>query len=385
MRTYKLLIWTLFLALILQSCKKQSNYNFLVKGTITSAPQNTKAYLYRALPTGNKLLDSATVDGNGQFELKGTTHEKDFFIVNFSGNNYNIYLIIDSADVIELSGNYKDLLNTYDVQGSADSRLIRQLERHLAQTKKKLDSLAGIYTRLTDEGKTDSAQIIDSLIQTVLKEQKRFSSGFVFNHYNNLAALPALSQVYVPGKGIFDPNEDSQLYFMVDSALGRLYPRNMHVLKLHSFVSNIRINKRRQMFNVYKIREGSEAPEFTVKDIQGNTVSLNGLLDKDLYLVFCSVWCDNCGGILETAVRLQNSGKYNVLLFCLATDKQEIKEYMAKHPGMANLKIVSDYKLWNSPIVKKYEVVKIPTVFLISQQGKIISINPGEQELQNKR
>jgi hypothetical protein len=84
----------LVLFFVLVGCNRSVNYNFTVRGRLSDLPKHKiYAHLYHALPTGNVLLDSTLVDKDGRFVLHGKAHGLDFYVVNFTGQNYNIYLL----------------------------------------------------------------------------------------------------------------------------------------------------------------------------------------------------------------------------------------------------------------------------------------------------
>ena len=168
MLSYKQFGILVLTVLLILSCQQKKDHNFTVSGYIKNAPDSTVARLYLSLPSGDKLVDSADVDPDGNFLLKARTQGLNFYYVNFSGQNYNIYLLVDSGQNIVLTADYRDILNTYRVQGSPRSDTIRMLEQHLAHTRKQIDSLAEIYNELVDKGLTDSAKTVDSVIKQVM-------------------------------------------------------------------------------------------------------------------------------------------------------------------------------------------------------------------------
>ncbi len=380
----KIITSLLLFSLLIISCKQSTNYNFTLSGQITNAPKNTQAKLYLYLPTGEQLIDSTILNPDGKFTFKAKTNGTNFYYLKFSGKNYNLYVLADSGDHITVKADYNDLLGTYHVEGSKDSKLIQILEQHLYKTRKRLDSLSFVFEKYRSENKLDSAKIIDSLIRVTLKGQKEFSTDFVKKHHNSLAAIPALSQVYAPGKGVFSPIDDAELYFMVDSALGKKYPRNPNVLRLHSFVMNIKAERRRHQQRSFVIRENAPAPDFTIKTLDGQNITLSKI-SKPVLLVFWSTWCKSCVNTLELARSVNFDGKVRVITVCLSTDTAQINQFIAQHPDFKTLTISPAFRLWQEPIVKNYSVTKLPTSFLISKQKKIEIINPAFEDLRSMK
>ncbi len=370
--TQRKLLLTAILFLLILGCQKEPSWNFTVEGKLINAPTGTYARLYHALPTGNVLMDSVQLDQNGKFKIHGTTHGKDFFVLNFTNGNYNIYLLVDSGDNIFLTANHESLLNTYEIKGDNDSRLIQLLEQHLDSTRRYVNSLKMQYNELTEKGLTDSARKVALLIKQALDNQKKYSTNFVYKHYQSLVALPALSQSYHPGQPVFAPEDDAQLFFMVDSALGRLFPKNPHVLRMHSFVQNIKLNMQRKQSFGYFVAPGQKAPDFMAYDINHKPVELKNFRGKYVYLIFTASWCKKCTEIMDKRKNL-NSNKVVKIAFALDIDSSSLAQLAQKYSN--SYLILNDHKFWNSPIVRKYNVSRIPTEFLIGPDGKILAIN----------
>ena len=294
MRIRKLLFLVVAFSSLLWSCQKQKEWNVEINGHIDNIPSKTYAHLYLALPTGNELVDSVPLDNNGNFFLKTKVKQKNFYTLSFTNSNYNIYLLLDSGQAVHITADYNDILNTYNVEGSPESKLIQQLEQYLSHTRHILDSLTFLHHNLVQKGALDSANAIDEQIKQTMTKQKQYSTRFVLEHINSLVALPALSQVYVPGKGIFDPENDAKLYFMVDSALSIHYPKNPHVLRMHSFVQNIKLDLNRRQFSTNNIHPGTQAPDFKAKTIDNKEIRLSDFRGKYVYLLFIASWCADC-------------------------------------------------------------------------------------------
>ena len=374
MRIRKLAFILLIITLSFSGCRKSREWNVQINGHMDNAPSNTYAHLYLALPTGNELIDSVQIDGQGNFIIRTRVKEKNFYTLSFTNSNYNIYLLLDSGQTVKLTADYKDILNTYNVEGSQESRLIQRIEQHLSSTRRRLDSLTFIYEGLVQQGSKDSAQAIDSIIKQTLKAQKQYSTRFVMEHMNSLVALPALAQVYVPGKGIFDPENDAQLYFMVDSALSVHYPRNPHVLRLHSFVQNIKLNLRRKQFTANGILPGQPAPDFTAQTLDNKHIRLSDFRGNYVYLLFIASWCEDCRQTISWAKKINRTDVVKIAIM-LDIDQEPAKKYAAQN--LRDFRVICDGRFWNSPIVRLYQVKRLPAEILISPQGKILSV--GEQ------
>ena len=359
----------LFLSNIFFSCKRYFKENVQIKGNIQNIPSNTYALLYHALPTAPLLIDSTKLDKDGSFILKTHISEKDFYYLTFTGNNYNIYLVLDSGQTITIQADYKDLLNTYNVEGSYESSLIQLLEQQFSYTRRKLDSLATLYNQYISENIQDSAEIVNIEIKRVMSAQKKFSRDFVLKHKNSLVVLPALSQVYVKGKSVFTPEEDEKIYFLVDSILSIYYPHNSHVLRLHTFVQNIKLNKLRNR-NIHNfIEPGIIAPDFEAKTMDGKVFRLSEQAGKKVYIVFLASWCEECIKFLQKDIDTNNVVKVAIML---DIDQDKAQEFAQKY--LQSFTVICDKKFWNSQIVKRYNILELPRGILISKDGTILEV-----------
>lgn len=375
MKLCKLAILLLTSAILFSSCQKKHDYNFTINGQVKNAPQNLTVKLFLSLPTGSQLVDSTKIGTDGKFSLKARANGKNFYYITFSGKDDNIYLLADSGTNLTLTLDYQNILNSYKIQGSHENQLLQQLEKRLFRTKSKIDTLAQKFLQVREKGLLDSAKKIDSLIQITLNEQKQFSTNFILKHYNSLVAIAALSQVYAPGKSIFKPLDDAQLYFMVDSALGRLYPDNPQVLRLHSLVLNIKAEQKRRSASQWAIFPGQKAPDFSIKTTDNKTFTLNKS-HKYVLLIFWSPWGNDAVPALNIVLKVLNKPQLQILSICLSPDTAQVQKFYDKYPELQQIPTAIRTKLWNDSIVRKYQVKKLPTLILISPKKEILNINP---------
>jgi len=118
---------------------------------------------------------------------------------------------------------------------------------------------------------------------------------------------------------------------------------------------------------------GQIAPEISLIDKDGNTVTLSSLKGKVVLVDFWASWCGPCKATLPAVVKLYNKFKdqgFDVLGVSLDTDKsawlRTAKEYKLPYT------LVNDA---GSNAATDYGVYAIPTSFLVDKTGKIIAID----------
>ena len=131
-------------------------------------------------------------------------------------------------------------------------------------------------------------------------------------------------------------------------------------------------------FAVEKL-EGRKAPDFTLKDINGNPVSLSSFKGKTVLLNFWATWCPPCRAEMSSMDKLSQMLKNKgLVILSVSTDRAvtDVKDYLKKYP--VSFSVVVDYNLNVSRSL--YKVFMVPTTFLIDKRGIIVEKYFGEQD-----
>ncbi len=116
--------------------------------------------------------------------------------------------------------------------------------------------------------------------------------------------------------------------------------------------------------------KGSPAPDFSLVDTSGNTVSLSQMQGKVVVVNFFTIWCQPCRHEIPdlNAIYKENKDKgLSMVGICLNADPNELK-VLAKQLNL-------DYPvlLGTDKVNHDYgEIVGVPTTFIIDKQGKIV-------------
>lgn len=124
-------------------------------------------------------------------------------------------------------------------------------------------------------------------------------------------------------------------------------------------------------------RVGSEAPDFSLKDLGGKEVKLSQLRGRPVMINFWATWCPPCRQEIPTIVQTYNethnsADAYEILGVATQSDQNTIqafaKEFNIDFPVLPD----SD-----NSITELYHVLPIPTSFFIDRDGIIREIHVG--------
>ena len=139
--------------------------------------------------------------------------------------------------------------------------------------------------------------------------------------------------------------------------------------------------------NGYKAKAGTQAPDFSLPDYDGNLVSLSDYKNKRfILLIFVrGDWCPYCHMILRTYMREKEKFQSkNIMLLSIGPDPVGVNREMATKLGLDykvlsdhGMKVASEYGIQlpdyrNFTATKHEEGMPLPASFLIDTKGKVI-------------
>lgn len=364
----------LFVTLLLNACSnKNSNNNqnlFELKGKLMNS-SGEDIYLEKMSPKGLAIIDTAVINENGEFIFNTIKPELGFYKLKISDRNFAT-LILDSIQKVMVTGNAKDLGNTFNVEGSADSKLFWELNEISKNSYKQRDSLSRLYQAYANSMKMDAKKMdslslaIEAPYNAITEKQNNYLTHFIDLHPTSLASLAAIQQLA--------PENYLSYYIKLDQAMMSKYPNSQYVTFFHEKLEPLK-----------RLQIGALAPDFTLNNVEGKPVALSSLKGKVVLIDFWASWCAPCRAETPNLAKLYAKYKNkNFEIFSVSLDKEKDKWTDAIKKDKLNWTNVNDPALWDSKVVKLYNFNSIPTTYLIDKAGKIICSNLRGEELEKK-
>ena len=128
-----------------------------------------------------------------------------------------------------------------------------------------------------------------------------------------------------------------------------------------------------------QVKEGENAPNFTLKNLDGKEISLNQFRGKHVLINFWATWCGPCKIEMPSLEALYERFKdRNFVLLAISNDMfgaNIVKPFVKAHN--INFPVLLDQRL---KVSNTFGVVSLPTTFMIDPQGKIIGALFGAED-----
>lgn len=359
--------------IVLASCNKTETGNFTVTGKIKSAPADM-VYLEK-LSYQNadmKIVDSAKIGADGSYTLSGTDTQQNLYLVSFK-DNPSVIVVNDAKNIhidVDMNG-YHDP----EISGSSATDQLYAFIRDYWQKDSMISLTYYQLDTIGQQGMKDTAHI-NELQHRYARELNALQDvvrNFISTSNNPAAICFALDKA----KGAVAPDE---LYALIQNASKR-FPGHAG---LAIFKSSITQAATGTSGGPYALLD-QQAPDLTMNDVNGKSVSISNFKGKYLLVDFWASWCAPCRAENPAVVAAYGKFKnknFEILGVSLDANKSDwlkaIKADKLSWPQM------SDLKHWESSAVGTYQFEAIPFNVLIDPNGKIIAAGLRDEALDKK-
>ena len=271
-------------AIALGACNSEPQ--FKIEGEVSGA-EGKMLYLEAAALEGIVPLDSVKLKAGGSFAFKqARPASPEFYRLRIDDKVVN--LSVDSTETVSVKAPYAEFATAYTVEGSENSRKIKELT--LKQMKLQASADALFRSMQAHRMGIDTYQ--DSLAALLKNYKDDVKINYIFAAPNTAAAYFALFQK-LNNYLIFDPlnsREDIQCFAAVATSLDNLYPHADRSRNLRSIALKGMKNTRKAQQKVLEIPEEivneTGIIDISLRDMKGNVRKLSELKGKAVLLDF---------------------------------------------------------------------------------------------------
>lgn len=356
--------------------------NTLISGEITSAP--LKWIYIKTFSNNNYItLDSTQISKKGKFEFKINTGVSNFYSLYLSNDEYLLLVLDSTNNKVTINADAVNINKNYTVEGSNDSKLVKNFIDTFYEFKTTADSLnMMLYNKNTSyQEKEEIKRKLQGLDQQFRQERNKF----IDEHANSLAVLTVLSYL--------KPSEDLEWYKKIEKGIGEKFPNSEYHIAVQNQVQQIETQiavqeqqKQEELEREKRSAIGSVAPELGFESPEGKVITLESLRGNYVLIDFWASWCRPCRMENPNVVKLYNEyHDKGFTVYSVSLDNSKDRWIGAiEQDGLVWPNHVSDLKQWQSEAVKIYNFRGIPFTVLIDPEGKIIAKNLRGPSLESK-
>lgn len=368
----------LFLFIIIISCGNEKRIN--ISGEIKNN-KNNYVYLNKLDVYKSVALDSVKTDKKGEFQFKIESEDPGFYQIKLKTGGFVNLLLYPGDNIRFISDASKDIFHS-EIRGSEESNKIFELNKKLAVTIQKVDSLENLLKNASDP-ETREQILIER--ERCIKEHKYYSKGFILENRNSLASLVALYQEIDDNMYLFYSLQDMQFYKLVYDSLNVKYPQLKHVRILEENYNRMMNSYITQKY-LNKADNVSGLPDIKLPDINNREVNLSSLRGKTVLLNFWATWHNESASQIQQLKRIYDRYKNkNFEIYNIAFDYSVERWEKVSRFEEINWINVCDTTYPNSVVVSYYNVRNLPANYLLNaEQNEILGKNLTIRELEQK-
>ena len=374
----KKIVLVLALVVVILSCNKAGDNEYIVTGTIKGIENGKTVTLeVQDQVTGQlKPIDTVKIE-NGKFTFIGSAKEPEMHLIQVEKVEGKIPFILENGDIDMVIN--KDSISITKVTGTYNNdELTSYKENGMKIQKKMMKFQKDNMAKMTEAQQKNDTVIMNSLRKEYSKFQEEFATQS--EEYLNTHPKAFISALIIEGmfnQMIPDVSKIKKYYTALDKSIKDTKHGKNIKTKLDQLTKPVAA--------VGATEVGSIAPDFIAPSPNGKPISLKESLGKVTIIDFWASWCKPCRAENPANVAMYNelhAKGLNIIGVSLDKDAAKWKEAIVKDKLTWNQ--ISNLKEFDDPIALTYNIQQIPSTLVLDASGKIIAKDLRGAELKAK-
>jgi peroxiredoxin len=364
MKYFKSIIATALLgALLITSCNKGNQTQ--IKGIVKDFQQEESLVLKRLDFTSETVLDTLTVREDGSFSYRfDPGNDMPGYYYLYAGNKKIAWLILQNGVDVDLEVTRDGRI--LKLEGSPESLLLQEVNENLKTAAIKFDSLYTHYENAPEKEK----EALSLELGRLFVKYKQETIRFLYEHPRSFVNTSVVFQSLPRQVFIFSDTRDAALLQRVYDSLSVDYPLSPYVNAIRDRYESMQ--KAMQMEDAFLNAEVTDFPNICLPGLEGQDICLSSLKGKTIILSF---WhSSNVDMRLDNRELQEMYNRYSprgleIYQVGLDTDKTAWATGV-RDQDLPWISVCDGLGIY-SPAVTTYNVVEIPTFFIIDKEGNI--------------
>jgi peroxiredoxin len=358
----KKIIYLFVIAIMMSACSSEPHY--VVKGKIAGSDSIT--FYLQKREAGKVVNFDSAVSKKGIFKFKGGSVDYPQTVQLIAGNTRKRTSFYLENSVINVEGSIDSLFKA-EITGSKtqdEYKALIELNKPLSEIySKKITE----FREASQSGNAARQSEIEKSLDSIQTEMLKNRKDFIMNNPSSYVTPAILGGISYD----MEADELEAIINKLDTAISAL-PQIVSIKERIAVMKTVAI--------------GQKAPDFSMNDVDGKSVSLSSLVGSKLLLIdFWAAWCGPCRDENPNVVKVYSEFRkkgFNILGVSLDNSREDWIKAIAD--DKLTWTHVSDLQRGSNAAAILYAVNVIPSNFLLDQTGTIIAKNLSGEDLYNK-